>query len=557
MKRLLTSILLCGSIGAGAQAAFNTLDSININHINAMVLVHGDMWWNPTPGVSNSHCYFPNGTTKSISSTGAIWMSGYDAGGQLHTAAQTYRQHGNDYWPGPLDVTDTLTYATSQKWAKIWKVNRTDIQHFQHLVANGTASATTIPAVIWTWPAKGNANAQGAGGAPLTITSDMAPFVDANGDGIYQPLLGDYPDVKGDQTLWWAFSDNGPTHTETGGKPLKVEVHAMAYAYSRGTAVDNIVYYEYTIQNKSANTYNNFRAGQMADMDLGTFSDDYIGIDTARGFGYVYNGNNVDGQYGNSIPMAGIRMMGLRNSTSPLSGAGIGSFIYYNNDGSVIGNPSTAPDYDNYMRSKLRDGQHFTNDYTAPGTPSHGYGSGPNVNFVYSGNLHDTHAWTECNATNVVGDRRFVITSGDVTLSAGGTVTLTMMLVATNPDTTNACGDTALSLVGIDSLVDYGTGVYEGGVLPPLPDGISNVHTAPLMNVYPNPAHNELYIESADGNINATGITVYNTVGQPVPVAIGNSGKRCVADIALLPAGMYYVRYKNGDSCGIAKFMKK
>ncbi len=47
-------------------------------------------------------------------------------GGQLHIAAQTYRQSGNDYWPGPL-VGDTLTYATSQSWAKIWKVDRNDI----------------------------------------------------------------------------------------------------------------------------------------------------------------------------------------------------------------------------------------------------------------------------------------------------------------------------------------------------------------------------------------------------------------------------------------------
>ena len=130
-KVLLSAFSICLlSISIHAQIPFNTMDSVNINNINASVLVHGDMWWRPDS--QTAHCYFPNGSQKNISFIGAIWMSAYDADGKLHVAAQTYRQDGNDYWPGPLDGSDTLTYATSQHWAKIWKVNRTDIQYFSH-----------------------------------------------------------------------------------------------------------------------------------------------------------------------------------------------------------------------------------------------------------------------------------------------------------------------------------------------------------------------------------------------------------------------------------------
>ncbi|MBK7691106.1 MAG: hypothetical protein IPJ31_08310 [Bacteroidetes bacterium] len=58
----------------------------------------------------------------------------------------------------------------------------------------------------------------------------MAPFVDVNNDNIYNALDGDYPDIEGEQALWWVFNDNGKTHNETNGLPLKIEVKALAYA---------------------------------------------------------------------------------------------------------------------------------------------------------------------------------------------------------------------------------------------------------------------------------------------------------------------------------------
>ncbi len=226
--------------------------------------MHGDMFWNPATGVAA--CEFPQGSGKNINFASALWMSGYDGSGQLHLTAQTYRQNGNDYWPGPLDSSDTLTYASSQNWAKIWKVNNSDLQYFLGLTTHTT---TNTPQAILTWPAKGNVNAQGNAGAALTITNDMAPFIDLNGNGIYEPLLGEYPDIKGDQALWWVFSDNGPTHTQSNGKPLGVEVHAMAYAYSRGTLIDNVIYFDYTVVNRSPNSYSNMRIGLWDDIDLG------------------------------------------------------------------------------------------------------------------------------------------------------------------------------------------------------------------------------------------------------------------------------------------------
>jgi hypothetical protein len=556
-RTLLTTAiaLIAGSEGSAQLPSFLTMDTVNINKINALVLVHGDMWWNPATG--DPHCYFPAASGKSISFVGALWMSGYDAANNLHVAAQTYRQDGNDYWPGPLDAGNTLSYATSQDWARIWKVNRSDIQAFQSLPSHDTLNT---PQAILTWPAVGNTYARGNNGAPLTMVpgNTYAPFIDLNGDGIYQPLLGDYPNIKGDQALWYIFSDHGPEHTATNATPLGVEIQAMAYAYNRGTLVDNIIYYEYSIINRSPNTYHDFRIGQYADMDLGYYLDDYIGFDSSHRMGIIYNGLADDGglaghpstAYGTTMPMAGITLISLPGDAGTTH-VPAGSFIYYNNDASVIGNPSSGVQYDNYLRSANKAGQHFTNDFIGPGIPSKGYGSGPNCNYVFSGDPYFAGDWSECSSGNQTGDRRFVITSNDFTLNPGEKQTVVMALVATDPATNNGCP--GLSFASIKSVADTAWNVFYNP-LPPIGVGVQALAGRDAIEIYPNPAHSMMHIKN-ERSLGEQDIKVFNTMGQVVNAPFSETDHSL--DISNLPAGLYLLRCQTGETFFSKRFTKE
>jgi hypothetical protein len=266
---LLASALLLGSTAAKAQATFNTAEVIDINNIRTTTLLHGDLWFDPRNG-TEPLCEFPKNSGKHIMNRGAIWMAGYDKGNTLHVSAQTYRQSGNDYWPGPLNALGNSTMATITDWAKIWKINKTDVMTF---LATPNRNTGNIPTPILEWPAKGNPYAKGNAGVQLTINAPMAPFIDVNKDGTYNPIDGDYPDMQGDQMLWWVFNDNGPTHNHStnGGVPMQMEVHCKAFAYARNTQIDNAIFYEYDIMNKSLNEYRDFRTGIFADVDLGDF----------------------------------------------------------------------------------------------------------------------------------------------------------------------------------------------------------------------------------------------------------------------------------------------
>lgn len=555
-KLIILSLLALCSVKVQAQLPFATRDSIDVNNLSATVLVHGDMWWEGgTPNYAAA-CTYPKGTTKNVGFASALWLSGYDAGGQLHVAAQTYRQAGNDYWPGPLDASGTLSYPTSYNWAKIWKVNRTDIQSFQSV---GTHTITNTPDAILTWPAKGNANAKGNAGVKLTITENMAPFVDLNSNGVYEPLLGDYPDIKGDQALWWVFSDNGPTHTETNGKPLGVEVHAMSYAYARGTLTDNVVYYEYNLINKSPNSYTSVRAGIRADMDLGYNFDDFVGCDTTLRMAVQYNGVADDGasaghpanSYGLNPPAVGISWVSLPGDAGS-SYVPLGGFTYQNNDASVVGNPTVDTEYNNYMRSKIRDGRHVSNDFQGTGSGYKGYGSGPACNYAYYGDPSDTGEWSECSAPNNPGDRRFVLSSNDFNLAPGSTQQLVMALIVAE----GVGGCPSVDFSKIRKIADSAWSVYHNP-LPPKPVTVSELTLTGGIKIYPNPAHDQLFIESMAMDNGETHIVIHNTLGQEMKVLTDDRNYVTTVDVSKLPAGLYTVTYRNAQSQTVMKFVKQ
>ena len=72
---------------------------LDINNVRARLLNGGDLWWDPVAQVAGYE--IPKGSGLHSIFAGAFWIGGIDASGQLHLAGQTYRQTGDDFWPGP------------------------------------------------------------------------------------------------------------------------------------------------------------------------------------------------------------------------------------------------------------------------------------------------------------------------------------------------------------------------------------------------------------------------------------------------------------------------
>ena len=443
----------------------SAFDYLNINNVNARINNGGDMWWDL---VASAKYIVPKSGNVSSLFAGSLWIGGIDAGGNVHMAAQTYRQTGNDYFPGPLDASGNVSSNDCSNFDRIWKVNKSTIDSFKAGLFGNTDA--DIPVSIKDWPARNNPN------DPFVGSRDLAPFVDVDGDGIYDPINGDYPSIQGDQALWWVFNDAGDIHTETSGLPLKIEVQAMAYAYKGTDPSDclyNTTFYHFKIINKSSASYNNTFLAWWTDPDLGCYTDDYIGCDTSHQLGVVYNDSAYDGgnacgaSYGNQPPIEAIDV--LRGPTDENGNIhGMDRFMLYGNNFSTGGNPETAPQYYNYMNSIYKDGTHLSFDNKP-------------VNYIYSGDPSVTGSWSMCNDLPASEDVRMLASSGPFLFNPGDEKTLDFAVIWTQ-NVVYPCPSFS-SLYGIADCVKntFASEVFTG---------IPSVSSEFNFSVVPNPVKN-------------------------------------------------------------------
>lgn len=443
------------------KAATSQID-LNVNNVRARLMNGGDMWWDLRADARYEVPKIPVGSNMiPVSSlfAGAIWVGGIDLGGQLKIAAQTYRQSGNDYFPGPLDENGETTADICNQWDEQWQVYSTDIEtRDANAAATGVdfskgeeLNESLIPSNLMNWPAKNNPyNA-------LPGNRNMAPFADVDGDGIYNPAKGDYPEIGtikkqlsdgtwnegnshtvADQMIWWVYNDKGNIHTETGGQAIGLEIHTLAFAFKTNDEINDMTFYKYTIYNKATSVLDSAYMGQWCDPDLGCAFDDYVGCDSARSLGIVYNAQAVDGgsgcaaNYGNQPPIIGIDYfkgpIKYDKDTGDSTELSVTSFLYYNNDFTVMGNPENAAHYYGYLSGSWKDGTHFTKGGT-------GYGGSVKTNFVFPDSPDQPKpAWSECAENNpITQDKRIIQASGPFRLLPGATNEIIIGVVWVRP----------------------------------------------------------------------------------------------------------------------------
>ena len=453
---------------SGCSPATSQTD-LDVNNVRTTIMNGGDMWWN----LDDARYEIPKDGNRHSMFAGALWIGGVDAGGQLKVAAMTYRQGGNDFWPGPLNTATATTDENScTAWDKHFKIDRSVVeQHISQFESDDTYRNDYLayPEIIRNWPAHPSLVDGTVGGADYYL----APFYDKNGDGFYNPSDGDYPDYNitgtndnarlyGDQTLFWIFNDKGNIHTETEAEPLGLEIHAQAFGFTADNEVNDMTFYNYKIINRSTLPLEDTYFGQWVDPDLGYYLDDYVGCDVSLGLGFCYNGDAEDeggAGYGFNPPAIGVDFFqgpiadpndGIDNDRDgtidePNEQIIMSKFVYYNNDFTVIGNPSTGTHFYNYLRGIWKDNVPMT-----WGGDGHGSGQGATTdlcNFMFPG-VSDPdfpgQEWTEVTAGNAPADRRFVQSAGPFTLQPGAVNEITTGVIWARANTGGNTASVAL-----------------------------------------------------------------------------------------------------------------
>ncbi len=483
---------------------------LDVNKVSAKVYANG--YYYNEPAESFWGYQVPKGSNKSTISSLSTWIAGYDVNGYAHFSGNINLP--NQFIPGPImDPLVLNDSANASSFDRLWNVNSQMIAEFKTAFANGQVTNGTfqIPADIAEWP----------GNHPV-LSGQLAPFVDVDLDGIYNPYNGDFPKIKGNQMLWWVYNDN-TTRDTLQGIPLCAEFRVSFYAYYYDNpSTDSLDIINYTtfmdveICNRSSQDYYSSNFSVYSDFDIGYTLDDYIGCHVDYNSMYAYNCDFVDGSgqfyaYGGPAPAPPAQSVSFLKGPSADINDGLdndhdgtvdetdeqclfNSFIYFKPSDFSYQNPNSAPlnagECISYMHSLWKDGTHLMygdagyidttvtmveTNYSFPGS-SDPTGVGQNGQIMPE--------WTEILVSNLPGDRMGLGTCGPFTFEAGEIISTGIMFNFAQAETENPWLSVEELFLNIPIIQNW----YENNTFPS-----SEILSAPTLQnviagIFPNPS---------------------------------------------------------------------
>ena len=422
---------------------------LEVNNIRAMLLNSGDLWWDRNVSQYEAPKRSPQQVLKNTKAltplfAGSVWVSG-KVGGNLRMAAIRYSQGGsNAWWPGVLKSGEpSIDKGKCEKFDQFWSVRSGQIDSSLRL---GIVSQSLLE-----WPGKGNKYLINKGLFTIEeLSESLAPFYDIDGDCVYEPEDGEVPSIKtvsancpegcnkftyADQMIFWVINDVGNAHTGPSSTPIGAQMNCLAFAFKSSDELNDMTFYTYEIHNKSNVTLEETYMSQYMDADLGNFNDDYVGCDTGRSLGFIYNADDVDeNAYLDQPPIFGADFFeGPKKSNgSPI---GLSSFLYYiNASGQPLVDPSTEIEHRNFQEGLTRTGAPLTvsNDCIQSGFPT--------TKFCFYGDPSKSGEWSMCDRNFSPRDLRWLQNSGPFDMQSGKHETITIGCIFVRPPKASQTG---------------------------------------------------------------------------------------------------------------------
>lgn len=491
------------------------------------------------PQTDGSGCEYPLGSRKYL-----IFCDGFVFGGwrgdELLVGGATYRagyqagRIGDAGWPTDPSLPNNRIFRTR-------RMTRTEYD------ALPTSEQAQLQTDFTAWP-----------------IAEGAPWVDADGDGLYSPnfhawLDGrtdvDAPRILGREMYWYAANDRDAMRTIRlyGTPPMGVEVRFHAWAWDTPGVLSRTIFHRLLVINRSTEPITGFHIGRWSDPDLGDGNDDLVGVDSVRSLAYVYNGKSTDALYG-TAPAAGYLLLQGPITTRPgatgtfnlavregITNLNASAFAFYINGDTVyrdptLGSPNGAIAMYNFLCGTGTSGRPFFDPVRNVSTA-----------FPLSGNPVLGTNWIDGIVHNP-GDRRMLLSTGPITLAPGDTQEVVYaFLVSDSVDGTAALGRL---FEDADSIRSFHTRlVTTSTTAPPRPTRIA------LQLPHPHPVRDHATLTIDLPRTTHVRLTLHDALGREIMIVwegTRTSGSHHIPlALAPLPPGHYHCRLVTAEATAV------
>ncbi|MCH2224733.1 MAG: T9SS type A sorting domain-containing protein, partial [Crocinitomicaceae bacterium] len=351
---------------------------------------------------------------------------------------------------------------------------------------------------------------------------DLAPYVDVNLNGEYDPENGDFPCIKGDRAIYLIMNDKGDVH-QSGGAALGIEVHYMFYQYESSDDINNTTFCNMRIINRGTETFSDFHTGVFLDSDLGGYNDDYVGSSESKKLMFAYNGDDNDQDvsgnvgYGTNPPAIGV--MSLNHAL-----VNVRSFSSSNTGITGMGN--TPADYWNVLTGNYLDGTPVADLFSFSDLPS------------------STTGDSEFALSNPPGDRRMTYSIDLGGFNPGDVKELDYAVIYNR----NVNGTAVSNADGLLDVADNVQAFYDNLSNACEAEDLVGVDVLSLddIEVYPNPSVGTFYLQSKEDVIGST-FSVLDISGRAIVAS--KEIKSIIEEVSIQGAsGVYFLTINNGTN---------
>jgi hypothetical protein len=539
----------------GVPIAFKTLDG---NNISADVQINGTFFRDSSDAGFRITTQ-PNPQIATIYVEG-LWMGGFDNNGDLRVAAGEYTSNSqNDYAGGPILFDNGQMTFDCENYDQLWEVYDYEIQqHIADFADNGVVN-NIIPN-IFGYPGHNNLFFENFNGFSLPNTSHgLAPFFDNDNDGNYNPTAGDYPlpesvhpNAIPSHLIWGIFNDAGVNHTQSGGMALNTEIHQTIWSFNcaENEILNNTVFTSHKIINKNSTTIDSMFIGSWSDMDIGCYTDDYLGSIPEMNTYYWYNEDAMDGTTGTQCN-GGIPTFGYNPPVQAVTilNQEMDNFIYYANSSlgiTYLITPQTPLDFYTYLTGWF--------PYTAEPLTYGGSGLGGSqlAKFAFPDHPNDISGWSMAQSNLPFSDRRSLANIKVGTFEPNQSITITKGYTFYKDENLDHFSSVDLVYDNTPILQQMFDDNFESACTFVVSD--KNVLEESSIQVFPNPTTDILNVKMEDPAL--ANFSIFDIYGKKVLEKNGVNQPEVQLSTSSFSQGVYFLRIEMEGKKMMMKFIK-